>query len=261
MKHCTRYIVSLLFGIFSLCAYSQTLLKLADQIADADRVVAYNWMDGSTCTLMGRGAIDVIRAVSTAERLSGNVGVAPSCQIQFYRQTNLLASIASEEKWFMNHQGREEYMEKGDVLEALQRRLETNRAARRAWVDLLARDLLPGDGVTNLQNWSVELLNLAKGGSFGTFGFRDRESGTNFVVSPHPKIPGWAAVANRAPYMPEPDVLVHFAISGHSECVFITWGTDVPYGLAVASAKYNTPIHAWYSTNCAPGVYAFHRRD
>ena len=266
VKYCIKCVASILFVVLGFCGYSQTPQKLGDQIADADRVVAYDVAQGSTFSVTGQGTKVLIHAIATAEKLNGATLTGPTYWIQFYRQTNLLGSIGAGGNWFMHELKsepnylREEYIEKGHVLEAWEHRLETDKAAQRAWVNLLAQDAIRGAGVTNLQVWSVELLKLCESGRFGTHGFPDRDGGSNIQVSPRPKVPGWAEVTNRWPDVHDPDVFVHCSPSGKPEGVFVSLvGLPIPYGLALGSTNYVTTVHAWYTTNCAPGIYAFHR--
>jgi hypothetical protein len=265
VKYCIKCVASVLFVVLGFCGYSQTPQKLGDQIADADCAVAYCVAAGSTFSVTGEGTKVLIHAIATAEKHGGTL-TAPAYWIQFYRQTNLLGSIGAGGHWFMNKPGgeqfmREEYFEKGGVrvLEAWEGRLETDKTAKRAFVNLLAEDVIKGAGVTNLQIWSVELLKLYESGRFGR-GFPDRDGGSNFHVSPQPKVPGWAEVTNRVPNVFDPDVYVHCSPSGKPECVFVSLvGLPIPYGLALGSTNYATPVRAWYTTNYAPGIYAFHR--
>jgi hypothetical protein len=265
VKYYIKSVATILFVVLSFCGYSQTPQELGDQIADADHVVAYCEGEGSTFSVAGQGTKYVIRAVATAEKI-GPTLTAPSYWIQFYSQTNLLCSIGAGDDWFMHWQSRDpyirqEYNEKGHVLRAWLHRLATDKAAQRAWVNLLAQDVIKGAGVTNLQSWSVELLKLCESGQFGTYGFPDRyDGGRNVRVSPQPKVPGWAGVTNRWPQVLDPQVFVHYAPSGKPVCVLVTLvDLPIPYGLALGPTNYQPSIHAWYTTNCAPGIYAFHR--
>jgi hypothetical protein len=236
--------------------------ELGEKVANADRVVAYNWVAGSVYFLAGREAREVVQVVSKAEK-PPTLGEPHICvmwfELQFYEQTNLLANVGFQGNGFVDHQLGALFIVQGDVLKRIQRRLEKDKSARKAWVDHLAQDFLRVNGATNLQQWSVEIMHLPKGDGLGTYGFRDREAGTNFVANV--KIPRWEEISKSFPYKPAPDVLVHFTPSGKPECVFVTWGIDVGFGLAIGPADYKSSMRAWYRTNSAPGVNAFWRRE
>src|SRR2546430_4031991 len=66
------------------------------QLAGADHVIVSDWVIGSRLVLTGPDAEGLIRAISLAEGPPSELHLATTCSAEFYRKTNLLASIHFE---------------------------------------------------------------------------------------------------------------------------------------------------------------------
>src|SRR5438552_3945641 len=146
----------LVLGLWWFCGCTRTPEKLARQAGAADHLVAVDRYHGCELVITGYQAAEVIRAVSSAKGLprGQTAATAPECEIQFLRGTNLLARIPIQDKWFATGDG--EYIETGEVLKTLQRRLESDQAGQQTWTISFIRYVLQSPEFGHLQSWSVE---------------------------------------------------------------------------------------------------------
>ena len=94
---------SLLLGLLALCGCSGSWSPagLAARTASADKVIAIEWYHGATLTLTNSEAAALIRTLASAKGgpKGASAATAPCCMVQFFRGTNLLASIFVQESW------------------------------------------------------------------------------------------------------------------------------------------------------------------
>lgn len=69
------------------------------------------------------------------------------------------------------------------------------------------------------------------------------------------ELPAWLETAVQAIHLPMPRVYVRHNQSGRAEALLFDWAH---YGLIVGPSNYMPAFQAWYITNAAPGIYAYH---
>jgi hypothetical protein len=247
MKHEMRGALSLLtlsLILLSGCSLARwSTDKFVKQVARADHAVARDWYRGSILVITGQETTNLVRALGAAEGLPKNqrASTAPHCTIQFFQGTNLLACIDVQEQWFAAGEG--EFLEKSGALKALQRRLESDRSARQAWVQAWARDILLNPESASLRDWSAELVRRYERGGLRVGKYDDGPTG---VAIPYQEVPGW---------LKAPHAYIHKDPFGRPECVVLDW---YHYGLVIGSTNQPTTFRAWYTTNLGAGIVAYH---
>jgi len=254
MKHRLKNAISLfLLGTFILggCSRSSRMSEeFARRIAGADHIIASDCDRGCMMAITGQEAKNLIQAISSARGLNCPACTQPQCKIEFFQDTNLLATIPVQEQWFATADG--EYIEKSGVLKALQHRLETDDAGRKTWANHIAQDVVHKPEFANLQAWSVETLQRYGSGQVRTEGEgEDRKLDVR-------EIPAWLEAALQVAYMYMPTVYVRQSQLGQAESLVFDWHN---YGLIVGPSNYTTTFQAWYVTNAAPGIYAYHIQE
>ena len=138
------------------------------------------------------------------------------------------------------------------MLKAVQRRLKSDEAGRRTWVNHIAQDVVHKPEFANLQDWSVETLQRYGSGQVRTEGEgEDRK----FDVR---EIPAWLEAAMRGAYMFMPTIYIRQGQPSQAGSLVFDWHN---YGLIVGMSNFTTTFQAWYVTNAAPGIYAYHTQE
>ena len=204
-------------------------------------------------SVIGHEAKALIQAISEANEIPKDVEAAtsPVFMIEFFRGTVPLATIHVQEEWFGI--GKDEYIDRSGVLKAVQRRVESNEAGRRDWVNHLARRVTQKPEFAELQSWSVETLQRYEHGQLRTKTWPGEQSPDKQLD--YFDQPAWLKEALHSARLFPPSVHVHESRPNRAECVIFDWGY---YGLVVGPSNYTASFQAWYSTNAAPGIFAYH---
>lgn len=228
--------------------------KLAAQVRRTDHVVASDWYHGSRLVLTGSQLTDLIQGIASAKGLPQNVTTSGvmSWKLEFFCQTKLLATLAADEGGFSARGERGDYMgdfiDQSGAFKALKRRLESDPAARKIWLDYLAFELLRTPAFSNLQAWSLEALQRFQSGELK---LEAQDSVKDSVLNQ--RVEGAVRTANN---LSMPVFYIRRNQSGHAECLQIDWDA---YGLLVGPSNYVAVFEAPYLTNAAPGIYAYYR--
>ncbi len=246
-------VISSVLCVAVLCGCARKPERLARQVASADHLIAEDPYQGYLVVISGREASDLIRAVSSAKGLpkDQSAATAPGCEIQFLQGTNLLATIPVQYGWFATDEG--EFIENSGVLEALQRRVESDGAGRQAWITKFVKEIMERPEFVNLQTWSVSTLQRYTRGE-GELHAQERASPIGAI-----KAPDWMEGLARTVRVPMPEIFIpnsqaSGAEASGAECIMFSWHS---YGLLVGPSNYTTTFKASYVTNVAPGIYAY----
>jgi len=235
-------LAAFLFG----CSRPKLPVMLASQIAGADRVMVSDQMRGYRLSFTNENVGELVKAVSLAKRERAYCSCIFGCHVDFFKGTNWLGVIQCQHGLFLTDEGEPAYRDDSGVLNAFYQKWDSDKSARIAWTQDLARNLSGSVELVKLQEWTQEILQQAETNRWNEIPyshFSDRIN-TNFHF--------WEAHVLRGP-------------TGKPESLYFLGHCD----LLVGSKDYKTTFNDWaitnfesaewiqyaYITNIAPGVY------
>jgi hypothetical protein len=252
-KNATRLLLLAATVLFGACSNKAHMSReFTRQLGIADNVVVVDWYHGSRMALTAQEAKPLIQALIAAKEESKDsaASTAPMCKIEFYRGTNLLTTIPIQEKWFATADG--EFIEESGALTNLQRRLERDHAAQRAWISHFAKEMFQTPKFANIQEWSVETINQYANRQLRTSG-EGQMKRVEYRMTPP-----WLEGTVRSTQLGMPNVYTREGQPGTAEAVVLDWSL---FGFIIGPTNYVTTYKAWYVTNVAAGIYAYHMRE
>ena len=207
-------------------------VKLARQITDADVIVAEDEEHGYRLSITNEDVKIICQAVCGSRKSKAPCDCIFTCQIDFFKGTNKLATVHSQGSAFVADEG--EYIDHSGQLFSMQRKWESNLIARKLWMKDLAGDLKKNPQLDELQKWSLEVLRQAV----------TNHSAENLLPQ---ELPEWLRTSPSLS-----NATVWPASNGISDYLVINRGS---WCLLVGSTNYTPSQEYGYVTNIAPGIY------